>query len=133
MSQSSIDVIAWASSLQLTAEAAAQLNQLCDSEQRRILVILRRKLSTSVVHNVSSYLMGVIKREVGSSAAAPAAMAAPAVNTGVPAHMPPVRPSAPVPVPVRPLAPHQLKRPYWVMEAWPLINRSQALIKRWLQ
>jgi hypothetical protein len=79
-----MDVLDWASGLQLTAVAASQLSLLGESERRRILVILRRKLSTTIVHNVSSYLMGVIKREIGHSAAAPAAMAALAVNSGMP-------------------------------------------------
>ena len=65
MSQSSLDVITWAeNNLQLTAEAGAQLYSLPEAEQRRILVILRRKLASTVVHNVSSYLMGVIKKEM---------------------------------------------------------------------
>jgi len=107
MSQSSLDVITWAeNNLQLTAEAGAQLYSLPEAEQRRILVILRRKLASTVVHNVSSYLMGVIKKEMHSSPAPPAPMTAPAVNMGMPANLPPVRPPVPAPVPVRPQAPH---------------------------
>jgi len=131
MSQSSLDVITWAeNNLQLTAEAGAQLYSLPEAEQRRILVILRRKLASTIIHNVSSYLMGVIKKEMHSSPAPPAPMTVPAVNMGMPANLPPVRPPVPAPVPVRPQAPHQLKRPYWVMEAWPLVGRPQALIKK---